>query len=84
MPALFAGLRIAATLAVIGVVVGEFVGGNRGLGYLLVLGEGSGNTAVVFVTIVMLTVIGALTYAAVAWVEARILHYLPRAQMSTA
>jgi NitT/TauT family transport system permease protein len=33
MPALFSGLRIASTLAVIGVVVGELVGGNMGLGY---------------------------------------------------
>jgi NitT/TauT family transport system permease protein len=32
MPALFSGLRVGATLAVIGVVVGEMVGGNIGLG----------------------------------------------------
>ncbi len=84
LPPLFSGLRIAATLAVIGVVVGEFVGGNRGLGYLLVLGEGSGNTAMVFVTIIMLTVIGVITYGAVAWAEGRILHYLPRAPLNAA
>jgi NitT/TauT family transport system permease protein len=51
MPSLFAGLRIASTLAVIGVVVGEMVGGNKGLGYLLVLGQGRGDTAAVFVSI---------------------------------
>ena len=45
MPALVSGLRVGATLAVIGVVVGEMVGGNIGLGYLLVFGEGSANTA---------------------------------------
>ncbi|MGE3245240.1 MAG: ABC transporter permease, partial [Beijerinckiaceae bacterium] len=42
---LFAGLRIAATLAVIGVVVGELVGGNTGLGVLLTLGDATGITA---------------------------------------
>ena len=42
MPPLFAGLRIAATLAVIGVLVGELVGGNVGLGYLLDLRRGLG------------------------------------------
>lgn len=78
MPSLFSGLRIAATLAVIGVVVGELVGGNTGLGYLLVFGEGSGNTAMVFVSIIMLTVIGILAYLAVVVMETKVLHYLPR------
>ena len=58
LPALFSGLRIASTLAVIGVVVGELVGGNMGLGYLLVFFEGQGNTSGVFVVIAGLTVIG--------------------------
>lgn len=80
MPELFAGLRIAATLAVIGIVVGEFVGGNSGLGYLLVFGEGSGNTAMVFVSIIFLTVIGILLYGAVVLAERRVLHYMPSRQ----
>jgi NitT/TauT family transport system permease protein len=77
---LFSGLRIAATLAVIGVVVGELVGGNLGLGYLLTYGQGLGNTAMVFVTIIMLTFIGIAAYIAVVFVEGRVLHYMPRAQ----
>ncbi len=77
MPSLFAGLRIAATLAVIGVVVGELVGGNTGLGYLLVFGEGAGNTAMVFVAIIFLTLIGILLYGAVVFAERKVLHYLP-------
>lgn len=80
LPPLFSGLRIGATLAVIGVVVGELVGGNMGLGYLLTFGEGQGNTAMVFVTILLLTLIGIVAYGAVVLVERRILHYLPRAQ----
>lgn len=78
MPPLFSGLRIGATLAVIGVVVGELVGGNVGLGYLLSFGEGAGNTAMVFVAIIMLTVIGIIAYLAVVWLEARVLHYMPK------
>ena len=80
MPSLFAGLRIASTLAVIGVVVGELVGGNKGLGYLLVFGEGQGNTAMVFVSIIFLTAIGIVAYGLVVLAERRVLHYLPRAQ----
>lgn len=78
MPPLFSGLRIAATLAVIGVVVGEMVGGNIGLGYLLIFGEGSGNTALVFVSIIMLTVVGIIAYAFVIILERRVLHYIPK------
>jgi NitT/TauT family transport system permease protein len=84
LPPLFSGLRIGATLAVIGVVVGELVGGNLGLGYLLVFGEGQGNTAMVFVTIIALTLIGIVAYGAVIFAERRVLHYVPRAQFQSA
>jgi NitT/TauT family transport system permease protein len=78
MPPMFAGLRIGATLAVVGVVVGELVGGNVGLGYLLTFGEGQANTPLVFVSIVMLTLVGGIAYLAVILVERRVLHYLPK------
>jgi NitT/TauT family transport system permease protein len=78
LPPLFAGLRIGSTLAVIGVVVGELVGGNSGLGYLLSFGEGQGNTAMVFVTIIMLTLVGGVAYLLVILAEMRVLHYMPR------
>jgi NitT/TauT family transport system permease protein len=84
LPPLFSGLRIASTLAVIGVVVGELVGGNMGLGYLLVFFEGQGNTAGVFVVIGALTVIGILAYYAVVLAENRVLHYLVNAQRNGA
>ena len=83
LPPLFSGLRIGATLAVIGVVVGELVGGNMGLGYLLTFGEGQGNTAMVFVAIIMLTIIGIAAYGAVVLIERRVLHWVPRAQHQT-
>jgi NitT/TauT family transport system permease protein len=77
LPPMFAGLRIGATLAVVGVVVGELVGGNVGLGYLLSFGEGQADTPLVFVSIVMLTLVGSIAYLAVILVERRVLHYLP-------
>ena len=81
--ALFSGLRIGSTLAVIGVTVGELVGGNLGLGFLLTSAEGQGNTASVFVAIALLTAIGIVTYGLVVWAESRVLHYLPKAQHAT-
>lgn len=80
LPSLFAGLRIGSTLAVIGVTVGELVGGNTGLGFLITYGEGQANAAMVFNAIVLLTVIGIALYSAVARVETRLLHYMPKAE----
>ena len=62
MPNLMAGLRIGATLAVIGITVGELVGGETGLGYLISFGQGQANTAMVFDAIALLTVIGIAMY----------------------
>ncbi len=80
MPPLFSGLRIGSTLAIIGVAVGEMVGGSEGLGAVLVGGGGSGNTALVFVAIVMMTLVGIAVYGAVVLLENRVLHYLPRTE----
>lgn len=79
MPNLLAGLRIGATLAVIGITVGEMVGGEIGLGYLISFGQGQANTAMVFDAIAPLTVIGIAMYWVVTAIEARVLHYVPRA-----
>ena len=77
LPSLFAGLRIGATLAVVGVTVGELVGGNSGVGFLLSFGEGQANTPMVFVAIILLTLIGGAAYFLVATIERRVLHYMP-------
>jgi len=78
LPNLMAGLRIASTLAVIGVTVGELVGGNTGLGFLISYGGGQANAAMVFNAIVLLTIIGILLYSALVWAEDRLLHYIPK------
>ena len=81
LPPLFSGLRIGSTLAVIGVTVGEFVGGNTGLGYLLVTGEGGGNAGAVFSTIIILTLIGILAYCMVIVAERWVLRYMPKRKL---
>lgn len=78
LPALMAGLRIGSTLAVIGVTVGELVGGNTGLGYLITYADGQANAAMVYNAIMLLTVIGIVLYGAVAAIESRVLHYIPK------
>ena len=50
LPYLFSGLKVAATLAVAGAVVGEFVGADKGLGYLLLVTNSNMETALMFAT----------------------------------
>ena len=81
MPNLMAGLRSGATLAVIGITVGEVVGSQIGLGYLITYGQSPANTAMIFNSIILLTLIATALQAAVAAVtavEARVLHRIPR------
>jgi NitT/TauT family transport system permease protein len=69
LPYLFSGLKVAATLAVVGAVVGEFVGADRGLGYLLLVSNSNLNTALTFAVIVALTLQGLVMYYAVEVLE---------------
>ena len=61
----------------IGVAVGEFAGGNTGVGYLIVLTAGAAETAKVFAAIFVLTMIGIIAYWLVILLENRVLHYMP-------
>ena len=70
LPYLFSGLKVAATLAVAGAVVGEFVGADKGLGYLLLVTNSNMETALMFATIVALTIIGLAFFYAVEFLEA--------------
>lgn len=58
LPFIFAGFRIAVVLAVVGVIVGEFVGSNAGLGYIIEASSGILNTPLIFADLVVLTVLG--------------------------
>jgi NitT/TauT family transport system permease protein len=69
MPMLLGGLKIGATLSVIGAVVGEFVGANSGLGFLITAARGQFDTALVFVAVLALVVIAMAMYGAVALLE---------------
>ncbi len=75
LPVFLGGLKVGATLAVIGAIVGEFVASTRGLGYLLKQGQQLYDTALVFVGIGMLMALAQALYGAVALVEHRLLHW---------
>lgn len=73
MPVLLGGLKIGVTLAVIGAVVAEFVGADRGLGYLINLARGILDTPLLFVALAALVIIAVLLYAAVSLLEHKVL-----------
>ena len=62
LPAIFGGLKVASTLAVVGAIVGEFVSADKGLGYLVLVANGELNTRLVFACVFMLTVLGMIFY----------------------
>lgn len=73
MPHVFVGLKLAITLAVIGEVVAELNNPNSGLGAIVVLAGQSGDTALAFAAIVILSVFGVVLYYLVALVERLVL-----------
>jgi NitT/TauT family transport system permease protein len=73
MPVFLGGLRVGATLAVIGAVVGEFIGADRGLGFMINRARGQYDTALVFVAILALAVMALSLYGLVLAAEKRLL-----------
>ncbi len=74
LPVLLGGLKIGATLSVIGAVVGEFAGAERGLGYLITLSNNAlYDTPQMFVAILALVVMALGLYGIVALIERRML-----------
>jgi len=73
LPVFLGGLRVGATLSVIGAVVGELVGSDQGLGFLINVGRGQYDTALVFVAVFVLIAMALVLYGLVAWLESRTL-----------
>ncbi|MET8796965.1 ABC transporter permease [Nocardia sp. NPDC004568] len=63
LPQLMSGLKIAATLAVTGAVVGEFVGANEGLGYVILQANGNIDTAMLFAALIIMSLLGIILFA---------------------
>lgn len=78
LPILLGGLRIGATLSVIGAVVGEFVGADQGLGFLINVGKGLFDTSLIFVAIFTLVGMALSLYGLVVLLERRWLAWQSR------
>jgi len=75
MPIFLGGLRVGATLSVIGAVVGELVGADRGLGFLINVGRGQYDTALVFVAVITLAAMAMSLYGIVLLIETQLLSW---------
>jgi NitT/TauT family transport system permease protein len=78
LPVFLGGLRIGATLSVIGAVVGEFVGAKSGLGFMVNVGRGVYDTSLVFVAVFTLIALALILYGLVSLVEKRLLRWQQR------
>jgi len=78
LPVFLGGLRVGATLSVIGAVVGELVGSDSGLGFLVNVGRGQYDTALVFVAVFTLIFLALVLYGLVALLEKRLLVWQER------
>lgn len=69
LPYIFSGMKVAAVLAVAGAIVGEFIGSERGLGYLMLQVQINLDTATMFMCVLLISLIGMLLYGAVDLLE---------------
>ncbi|GAB4069286.1 ABC transporter permease [Ancylobacter sonchi] len=81
MPYLFASLKVAATLAFVGSVLSETVGGNRGIGFLMLSASARNDSATTFAGLFAIAIMGVAVYAACALVERRMTRWAFRGEL---
>lgn len=69
LPYIFSGMKVGAVLAVAGALVGEFLGSDSGLGYLMLQVQVSLDTAATFMAVILITLLGVALYGAVLGLE---------------
>lgn len=77
VPFFFAAMKMAAIYSVVGAIVGEFVGADKGLGYLIIQGDLNFDSPLLFVAIHILILIGVTLYLTIDFVETRMISWQP-------
>ena len=72
MPFFFSGLKVAATLSVIGIIIGEFISSKRGIGSYILLAGSRAETARIFAALIVICAIGLAQYGLIALLESRL------------
>jgi NitT/TauT family transport system permease protein len=76
LPAIFNGMKIAMTMAVIGVIIGEFISAQAGLGFYILYASSRLETVLIFAVLLVLCVIGIALFGAVALAEQLCIEYM--------
>ncbi|MBI3078619.1 MAG: ABC transporter permease, partial [Deltaproteobacteria bacterium] len=84
LPNIFGGLKVGITLAVVGAIVGEFIGANAGLGYLQLQANSNLDTTLLFSTIVVLSVMGVALFAVISALERVVIRWRPPEEVEAA
>lgn len=69
LPSIFGGLKVSITLAVVGAVVGEFVGSNSGIGYVLQVANGNFDLPLMFAALFILSMMGVVLFMLLDFIE---------------
>jgi len=83
LPYIFVGLKLNATMSVLGAIVGEFVASERGLGALVIAGGVTLETPSIFAALILISVLGLLLYGIVVAVERMVAPWAQRAEAAT-
>jgi NitT/TauT family transport system permease protein len=74
-PYIFSGMKVAVTLAIIGIVVGEFIASQQGLGYLILFASSRQQTDLALACIAVLCAVGLALYGCVALCEGAVMRW---------
>ena len=69
LPSLFAGMKVAISFALVGAIVGEFVAGSYGIGFQILVAQGQFDTVRVFVSLLLLGIVGTVLFFMVDYAE---------------
>jgi len=69
LPTLFAGMKVGISFALVGAIVGEFVAGSRGIGFQILVAQGQFDTVRVFVSLLLLGLVGTILFFLVDYAE---------------
>ncbi len=75
LPVILAGVRVAVVLALVGAVVGEFIGGREGLGATIIAAQGMMDSTLMFALFIVITILGITAYQLTIAVERRLLRH---------
>lgn len=75
LPYLFSALKISSSLAIVGAIVGEFVGATQGLGYLIMISSAHLETATLFAAIAAAALAGIVMFYVIGWAEERVVFW---------